>query len=203
MASYLRMDEVDLAGLRLLIRVDFNVPMAGGQVGDDSRLRAALPTIEMARTSGAGVLLMSHLGRPVEGSADPAASLQPVADRLAELLGRPVPLISDWLDYDIQPGTLALAENVRFNAGEKDNDQQLARRMAQRCDLFVMDAFGTAHRAHASTHGVAKFAPVACAGPLLVASWNIFPGRWKTRCGHWWQLLVDRRYRPNWKCCAR
>lgn len=169
MAAYLRMDEVELAGLRLLIRVDFNVPMAGGQVADDSRLRAALPTIEMARHGGAGVLLMSHLGRPPEGSADPAASLQPVADRLAELLGRPVPLISDWLDFDIQPGTLALAENVRFNEGEKGNDERLARRMAQLCDLFVMDAFGTAHRAHASTHGVAKFAPIACAGPLLVA----------------------------------
>lgn len=169
MADYLLMADLDLDNKRLLIRVDFNVPMADGKVSDDSRIRAALPTIEMALQRGAGVLLMSHLGRPQEGSVDPTASLQPVADALSKLLGRPVPLISDWLDFTVEPGTLALAENVRFLAGEKSNDDALAKRMAGLCDVFVMDAFGTAHRAQASTHGVAKFSTLACAGPLLDA----------------------------------
>lgn len=169
MANYLRMAEIDLRDKRLLIRVDFNVPMADGKVSDDSRIRAALPTIEMALKQGAGVLLTSHLGRPTEGNFDAHASLQPVADELSKLMGRPVSLIGDWLHHVIQPGTLALAENVRFSVGEKANDELLSRQMADLCDLFVMDAFGTAHRAHASTYGVAKYAPMACAGPLLDA----------------------------------
>lgn len=167
MAEYARMSNLDLTGKRLLIRVDFNVPMAAGAVNDDSRIKAALPTIEQALEQGSGVLLLSHLGRPREGQYDPEASLQPVADELSRLLERPVPLITDWLDYSIEPGTLALAENVRFMSGEQANDESLSIKIARLCDIYVMDAFGSAHRAHASTHGVARFAPLACAGPLL------------------------------------
>jgi phosphoglycerate kinase len=139
-------------------------------VASDVRIRAALPTIRLALEKGAAVMLMSHLGRPKEGEYDPAFSLQPVADHLAGLLDRPVRLEKDWLDgVRIAPGEVVLCENVRFNAGEKKDDEALARRMAALCDVYVMDAFGTAHRAQASTHGVARFAPVACAGPLLAA----------------------------------
>jgi len=169
MAGYLRMADLELADQRLFIRVDFNVPMADGIISDDTRIRAALPTIRIALERGAGVLLMSHLGRPEEGVFDPQSSLRPVAEKLAKSLGSPVPLIHDWLDYEIKPGSIALAENVRFNAGELANNDALAQRIASLCDLFVMDAFGTAHRAHASTCGAAKFAPIACAGPLLDA----------------------------------
>ena len=169
MAKYLQMRDQDLTDKRVLIRVDLNVPMVGRKVGDDSRILAVLPTIEAALSTGAGVLLISHLGRPEEGLFDAEFSLQPVSERLSELLNRPVPLITDWLNYRIKPGSLGLAENVRFQVGEMSNADALAQQMAQLCDLFVMDAFGTAHRAHASTHGVAKFAPVACAGPLLHA----------------------------------
>ncbi|MBT8065074.1 MAG: phosphoglycerate kinase [Gammaproteobacteria bacterium] len=166
--SYLRMENLDLAGKRVLIREDLNVPVSDGRVTSDARIRAALPTIERALESGAAVMVMSHLGRPVEGEADPKFSMQPVADRLGELLGRPVRLEADWLGgVDVAPGDLVLCENVRFNSGEKKNDEQLARAMAALCDVFVMDAFGTAHRAQASTEGVTRFAPVACAGPLL------------------------------------
>ncbi|RLA35855.1 MAG: phosphoglycerate kinase [Gammaproteobacteria bacterium] len=167
--AVLKMTDLDLAGQRLLIREDLNVPLRDGAVADDTRLRAALPTIRHAIEAGARVLLMSHLGRPVEGEPDPQFSLAPVAAALGELLGRPVPLVSDWLaGIELADGAVALAENVRFNQGEKKDDEVLARRMAGLCDIFVMDAFGTAHRAQASTHGVARFAPVACAGPLLV-----------------------------------
>ena len=169
MASYARMADLELANQRLLIRVDLNVPMADGKISDDSRIRAVLPTIRMARELGAGVLLLSHLGRPQEGSFDPQLSLAPVADALAELLETPVPLVRNWQQVDIKPGSISLAENVRFNTGELANDDALAKQLARLCDLFVMDAFGTAHRAHASTHGVAKFAPRVCAGPLLDA----------------------------------
>jgi len=165
-----RMADLDLAGKRVLIREDLNVPVHAGAVTSDARIRAALPTIRMAMDKGARVLLLSHLGRPVEGKCEPEFSLAPVAARLSELLGRPVPLVKDWLGgVDCAPGAAVLCENVRYNQGEKQDDEQLARRMAALCDVYVMDAFGTAHRAEASTHGVARFAPLACAGPLLVA----------------------------------
>ncbi len=167
--NVLEMAQQDLAGKRVLIRVDLNVPVQDGKVTSDARIRAALPTIRMALDQGARVLLLSHLGRPEEGKFDAAQSLQPVATRLSELLGQKVVLVRDWLDgVSVAPGAVVLCENVRFNKGEKKDDEQLARRMAGLCDVFVMDAFGTAHRAEASTHGVARFAPVACAGPLLV-----------------------------------
>jgi phosphoglycerate kinase len=163
------MSDLDLAGKCVLIREDLNVPVAGGQVTSDARIRAALPTLRLAIERGARVLVMSHLGRPKEGVRDPALSLAPVAARLSLLLGRPVRFVSDWLDgVDAAPGEIVLLENVRFNKGEKADDEALARRMAALCDVFVMDAFGTAHRAEASTHGIARFARVACAGPLLV-----------------------------------
>jgi len=165
----LRMTDTDLRGKRVLIREDLNVPVQDGTVTSDARIRAALPTIRYALDQNAKVFILSHLGRPVEGQYDESLSLQPVATRLSELLGKPVPLRKDWLDgVDCPPGTAVLCENVRFNKGEKKDDENLARKMAALCDVFVMDAFGTAHRAEASTHGVARFAKVACAGPLLV-----------------------------------
>lgn len=166
--NVLKMTDLNLAGKRVLIREDLNVPIRDGLVTSDARLRATLPTIELALQAGATVILMSHLGRPVEGQFDAELSLQPVADRLSVLLGREIPLVRDW-QKGIEPeeGQLVLLENVRFNAGEKKDDEVLAKAYASLCDIFVMDAFGTAHRAQASTHGVAKFAPLACAGPLL------------------------------------
>ena len=165
----LRMTELDLRGKRVMIREDLNVPVQDGVVTSDARIRAALPTIRQAQAAGARVLLLSHLGRPQEGAFDPQFSLGPVAARLSELLGKPVALRRDWLGgVDCVPGEVILCENVRFNKGEKKDSEELARRMAALCDVFVMDAFGTAHRAEASTHGVARFAAVACAGPLLV-----------------------------------
>jgi len=166
--SYLRMENLDLDGKRVLIREDLNVPVSDGRVTSDARIRAALPTIRTALEKGAAVMILSHLGRPVEGQPESKFSLQPVADRLAELLGREVRLQGDWLGgIDISPGEIVLCENVRFNAGEKGNDEALSRKMAALCDVFVMDAFGTSHRAQASTEGVTRYAPVACAGPLL------------------------------------
>ncbi|MFC1695588.1 phosphoglycerate kinase [Pseudomonadota bacterium] len=168
--NYLRMENLDLAGKRVLIREDLNVPVSNGRVTSDARIRAALPTIRMALEKDAAVMILSHLGRPVEGEPDPVFSLQPVADRLGELLGREVRLQADWLNgVDINPGEVVLCENVRFNPGEKSNDEALARSMAALCDVFVMDAFGTSHRAQASTEGVTRFAPIACAGPLLAS----------------------------------
>jgi phosphoglycerate kinase len=165
----LEMAKLDIAGKRVLIREDLNVPVKDGEVTSDARIRASLPTIRMALDKGARVILLSHLGRPEEGKYDPELSLAPVAKRLSELLGQQVPLARDWLaGVDVEPGHAVLCENVRFNKGEKKDSEELARRMAALCDVFVMDAFGTAHRAEASTHGVARFAPVACAGPLLV-----------------------------------
>jgi len=165
-----RMTDLDLSGKRVLIREDLNVPVKDGRVTSDARIKAALPTLEAALGNGAAVIVMSHLGRPKEGTFDPAASLEPVAAALSELLGRNVPLVRNFLDgVDVKPGEIVLAENVRFLPGEKANDPELAKRMAALCDVFVMDAFGTAHRAQASTEGVARFAPAACAGPLLVA----------------------------------
>ncbi len=164
-----RMADLDLADLRVLIREDLNAPIKDGRVVSDKRLRAALPTIARAAAAGARVMVLSHLGRPREGVFDAANSLAPIAAALTELLGRPVPLVKDWLHAGPPaPGEVVLCENVRFEVGEKANDEELARRIAALCDVFVMDAFGTAHRAQASTYGVAQFAPVACAGPLLI-----------------------------------
>lgn len=162
------MDQLALAGRRLLIREDLNVPISDGTVASDARIRAALPTLRQALDAGARVLVVSHLGRPTEGRPEPKFSLAPVAARLSELLGRDVPLAENWLDgVELDDGEIVLCENVRFLEGEKANDDALARRMAGLCDIFVMDAFGSAHRAHASTEGVARHAPEACAGPLL------------------------------------
>lgn len=166
--SFLRMEELNLADNRVLIREDFNVPVEAGEVTSDKRIVAALPTIRMALERGAAVMLMSHLGRPTEGQFEERFSLAPVARCLSDHLGQEVELVRDWLDgVEVHPGDVVLCENVRFNAGEKSNDEELAGKMAALCDIFVMDAFGTAHRAQASTEGVARFAPVACAGPLL------------------------------------
>lgn len=162
------MKTLDLASQRVLIREDFNVPIKDGRVASDARLLAALPTVRLAVEQGAKVMLMSHLGRPTEGEFAAEFSLQPVADYLSDALGQPVKLVSDWQQgIELNDGEVALLENVRFNAGEKKDDEALAKAYASLCDVFVMDAFGTAHRAQASTHGVAKFAPIACAGPLL------------------------------------
>jgi phosphoglycerate kinase len=168
--NVLRMADQDLRGKRVLIREDLNVPVEDGKVTSDARIRASLPTIKLALEKGAKVFVTSHLGRPEEGVYAEEFSLAPVASRLSELLGTPVPLKKDWLSagVDTAPGSAVLLENVRFNKGEKKDKEDLARKMAELCDIYVMDAFGTAHRAEASTHGVGKFAKVACAGPLLV-----------------------------------
>ncbi|MEH6576052.1 MAG: phosphoglycerate kinase [Amphritea sp.] len=167
--SVLKMTDLELSGKRVLIREDLNVPVKDGQVTSDARIRASLPTIKHALEAGAKVMVMSHLGRPTEGEYDEKSSLAPVAKHLATLLGREVSLIKDWLDgdFEVAAGDLVLLENVRFNAGEKKDNEALSQKMAALCDVYVMDAFGTAHRAQASTHGVARFAPIACAGPLL------------------------------------
>ena len=165
--TFRRMEELDLAGKRVLIREDLNVPIARGAVANDARIAAALPTLKAALAGGARVILMSHLGRPGEGEFDPAFTLAPVAGRLSELLGETVPLLPDPEAAESANARIALLENVRFLEGEKANDEALSRRLAGLADIFVMDAFATAHRAQASTHGVARFAPLACAGPLL------------------------------------
>ena len=166
--AVIKMSDIDLSGQRVLIREDLNVPVADGVVTSDARIQAALPTIRAALDANAAVMLVSHLGRPTEGQPEEKFSLQPVADHLGQLLGREVPLVKDWIDgVDVAPGDVVLLENVRFLDGEKKCDEALARKMAALCDVFVMDAFGTAHRAQASTYGVAEYAPVACAGPLL------------------------------------
>ena len=168
--SIQNMIDLDLSGKRVLIRQDLNVPVKNGQVTSDIRIQASIPTIQKALAAGAAVMVLSHLGRPVEGEYDNASSLKPVADRLSTLLGKPVRLEKDWLNgIDIKPGEVVLCENVRFNVGEEKNSDELGKKMAALCDIFVMDAFGTAHRAQASTHSVAKYAPVACAGPLLAS----------------------------------
>jgi phosphoglycerate kinase len=167
--SILRMTDLDLRGKRVLIREDLNVPVQDGVVTSDARIRASLPTIQHARNAGARVLVVSHLGRPEEGVYNEEFSLAPVAKRLGELLGVKIRLQKDWLGgVEAAPGEVVLLENVRFNKGEKKDKEDLAKRMAELCDIYVMDAFGTAHRAEASTHGVARFAKVACAGPLLM-----------------------------------
>ncbi|WP_396588208.1 phosphoglycerate kinase [Bermanella sp. R86510] len=168
--TVLRMTDQNLKGKRVLIREDLNVPIKNGKVASDARLRASMPTIKHALEAGAKVIVMSHLGRPTEGEYSDEFSMQPVADYLADALGKNVPVIKDFHNgVDVAEGELVLLENVRFNKGEKKDEDDLAKAYAALCDVFVMDAFGTAHRAQASTHGVAKFAPVACAGPLLAA----------------------------------
>ena len=167
--SVLKMTDLDLAGKRVLIREDLNVPIKDGKVASDKRIRASLPTIEHAMNAGAKVMLMSHLGRPTEGEFADEFSMRPVADHLSGLLGKEVKLVADYLENapQVEDGEVVLLENVRFNAGEKKNDETLSKKYAALCDVYVMDAFGTAHRAQASTHGAGQFAPVACAGPLL------------------------------------
>jgi phosphoglycerate kinase len=167
--SVIKMTDLDLAGKRVLIRQDLNVPIKDGKVSSDKRIRASMPTIEHCIKAGARVMLMSHLGRPTEGEPAEEFSLKPVAVHLSGLLGKKVRLVSDYLDKapELMDGEVVILENVRFNKGEKKNDDELSKKYAALCDIYVMDAFGTAHRAQASTHGVAKFAPVACAGPLL------------------------------------
>lgn len=168
--TILRMTDLDLAGKRVLIREDLNVPVKNGKVTSDARIQASLPTIKFALNAGAAVMLMSHIGRPTEGEYNPEYSLQPVAEHLAALLNKPVRLEKDWLDgIEIKAGEIVLCENVRFNVGEGKNNDELGKKMAALCDIFVMDAFGTAHRAQASTHAIAKFAPISCAGPLLAS----------------------------------
>lgn len=170
MSKIAKMTDLNLKNQRVLIREDFNVPMENGKITSDARLRAALPTIKLALDQNAKVILTSHLGRPEEGEFDPSLSLKPIANHLSKLLEKPVKFHSDWAaPLDIQAGEVVLMENVRFNSGEKKDDPALAKKMADLCDIFVMDAFGTAHRAEASTHGIAKYAPIACAGPLLAS----------------------------------
>ncbi|MCC5795736.1 MAG: phosphoglycerate kinase [Methylophaga sp.] len=170
--SVIKMADLDLTDKKVLIRQDLNVPLKSGVVADGTRILASLPTIKLALEKGAKVMVMSHLGRPTEGEYEHKYSLAPVANYLSALLEQPVRLEQNWLEPDFIPverGEVVICENVRFNVGEKANDDALARRMAQMCDVYVMDAFGTAHRAQASTHGIAKYAPIACAGPLLAA----------------------------------
>ncbi|MDR3396762.1 MAG: phosphoglycerate kinase [Pandoraea sp.] len=176
MASVVRLSDLiaqgRLAGKRVFIRADLNVPQDDeGRITEDTRIRASVPAIQMALDAGAAVMVTSHLGRPTEGEFKAADSLAPVAQRLSELLGRDVKLIADWVDggFDVAPGTVVLLENCRVNKGEKKDNDELAQKMAKLCDVYVNDAFGTAHRAEATTHGIAKYAPVACAGPLLAA----------------------------------
>ena len=167
--SVLKMTDLDLSGKRLLIRQDLNVPIKDGKVASDKRIRASLPTIEFAVKAGAQVMLMSHLGRPTEGEYADEFSLRPVAEHLSGLLGKEVRLVGDYLDNkpELNDGDVVLLENVRFNKGEKKNDEALSKQYAALCDIYVMDAFGTAHRAQASTHGAGQYASAACAGPLL------------------------------------
>jgi phosphoglycerate kinase len=168
--SVVRMSDLDLSGRRVLIREDLNVPINNGRITSETRILAALPTLKLALDKGAAVMVTSHLGRPKEGQWSADDSLAPVAKRIGELLGRDVPLIRDWIDgVDVKPGQLMLLENCRMNVGEGKDDEALSKKYAALCDVFVMDAFGTAHRAQASTHGVIRFAKVACGGPLLMA----------------------------------
>jgi phosphoglycerate kinase len=168
--KFKRMVDLDLRGKRVFIRADLNVPIENGEITDDTRIRASLPAIKSALDQGAAVMVTSHLGRPKEGELKPEDSLAPVAKRLSELLKEEVPLIRDWVDgVAVKPGQVLMLENCRVNKGEKKDDEQLAKKIAALCDVYVNDAFGTAHRAEATTHGVARFAPIACAGPLMAA----------------------------------
>src|SRR5688500_9759536 len=168
--KFRRMSEVDLRGKRVFIRADLNVPLEGGRITDDTRIRASVPAIRHALEQGAAVMVTSHLGRPKEGELKPEDSLAPVAASMSSLLGVDVPLIKNWVDgVQVKPGQVVMLENCRVNKGEKKDDEALARKIAALCDVYVNDAFGTAHRAEATTHGVARFAKVAAAGPLMAA----------------------------------
>jgi phosphoglycerate kinase len=168
--KFKRMSDVDLRGKRVFIRADLNVPIEDGRITDDTRIRASVPAIEQALKQGAAVMVTSHLGRPAEGALKPEDSLMPVAQRLSELLKKPVPVVKDWVDgVEVKPGQVVVLENARANKGEKKDDEALARKIAALADVYVNDAFGTAHRAEATTHGAARFAPVAVAGPLMAA----------------------------------
>jgi len=169
--TILRMTDLDLRGKRVFVRADMNVPQDdGGNITDDTRIRASVPALRLALNAGAAVMVTSHLGRPTEGEFKPGDTLAPVARRLSEILGMPVSLKANWVDgVDVKPGQVVLLENCRVNKGEKKNDDALAKKMAALCDVYVNDAFGTAHRAEATTHGIARYAPVACAGPLMAA----------------------------------
>jgi phosphoglycerate kinase len=188
-----------VAGQRVFIRADLNVPQDdAGRITEDTRVRASVPAIRMALDAGAAVMVTSHLGRPTEGQFKPEDSLAPVAARLAELLGRPVPLVANWVDgVDVKPGQVVLLENCRVNKGEKKNDETLARKMAALCDIFVHDAFGTAHRAEASTYGIAQYAKIACAGPLLAAEIDAVTRRWPRPSGPWWPSWPAARSAPS------
>ncbi len=168
--KFRRMSDVDLRGKRVFIRADLNVPIEDGRIGDDTRIRASVPAIRLALEQGAAVMVTSHLGRPKEGELKPEDSLEPVAKRLAELINRRIALKKDWVNgVEVKPGEVVMLENCRVNKGEKNDDEALARKIAALCDVYVNDAFGTAHRAEATTHGVARFASIACAGPLMAA----------------------------------
>jgi phosphoglycerate kinase len=185
------------AGQRVFIRADLNVPQDdAGNITEDTRIRASVPCIRMALQAGAAVMVTSHLGRPKEGEFKPEDSLAPVARRLGELLGREVPLIAKWVDgVDVKAGQVVLLENCRVNKGEKKNDPELARKMAALCDIFVHDAFGTAHRAEASTYGIAQYAKIACAGPRPRSTRS--PRRWRSRSARWSPSWPAPRSRPS------
>ncbi len=188
-----KMTDLDLYHKRVIIREDFNVPIKNGIITSDQRLRAALPTIKAALDANAAVIVLSHLGRPEEGKADPHYSLQPVADYLSKALKIPVHFVTDYINgVHAAPGELTLCENVRFNVGEKSSETKLAKKLAALCDIFVMDAFGTAHRAQASTYGIAKYAPIAVAGPLLIkeleALHQVLKAPKKTHYCHCWRI---------------
>ena len=169
MLNYVRITDLNLTGKRVLLREDYNVPLKNGEVADDTRIRASVPTIRQLMQAGATTIIVSHLGRPKEGKFDEAFSMAPVARRLSTLLGREVRLVRNWIKgIDLTAGEVVLCENARFETGEKANDEELSRHMAELCDIYVNDAFATAHRAQASTSGVVKYVPVACAGPLLI-----------------------------------
>ena len=196
--NLLKMTDLDLSGKRVLIRQDLNVPIKNGEVTSDKRILASLPTITHALKAGAKVMIMSHLGRPDAGEFDEKYSLKPVAKHLSDLLGQPVILESNWLDgVEMNFGEVVLCENVRFNVGEKENDEALSRQMASLCDVCVQDAFGTAHRAHASTYGVAEFAPIACAGPFSLVSLRLLVKHLKTQKDQWLLLLEDQKFQLN------
>ena len=180
--TFIRLTDLDLKNQRVFIRADLNVPQDdAGNITDDTRIRASIPAMRLALDRGASVMVTSHLGRPTEGELKPVDSLAPVAKRISELMGREVPLLSNWVEgVSLTPGTLVLLENCRVNKGEKKNDDTLAKKMAALCDVYVNDAFGTAHRAEATTHGMAKYAPIACAGPLLAAELDALGAALKT-----------------------